>query len=43
MYVCGHLRVCIVHVVKEVTRHSRGLGQLMGMACKITHAQALAV
>ena len=28
-------RVCVVYVVKEV-RHSGGLGQLMGVACKRT-------
>ena len=31
-------RLCVVYVVKEV-RHSRGLGQLMGMARKRTRVR----
>ena len=33
-------RVCVVYVVKEV-RHSRGLGQLMGVARNRTRTRAL--
>ena len=32
-------RVCVVYVVKKVESF-RGLGQLMGMACKRTYTQA---
>ena len=42
IYIClwPLTRVCVVYVVKEVTS-SGGLSQLMGVARKITHAQAL--
>ena len=33
-------RLCVVYVVKEL-RHSRGLGQLMGVARKRTRDKAL--
>ena len=36
---CPLARVCVVYVVKLC--HSRGLGQLMGVACKRTRAQSL--
>ena len=34
------VRACVVYVVKEVGQ-SGGLGQLMGLVCNRTHAQAL--
>ena len=34
-------RACVVYVVKEVTSFLGELGQLMGVVCKRTRAQAL--
>ena len=39
-YVGGHLRVCVLYVVKEVTSFP-GLSQLMGVVRKIMRPQAL--